>query len=156
MGPHAPYFSIYLSKKKSWTLIGLISKFLLPCYFKANEWVKLFLSLKDQEEGYSKSNVTPYIHMLVYHVPRQLSDENGVKIFTGQGVEKTNDVVRAMYHGKINKHDACKDSLLALKRLDVLHEYERMPNSYTKRDNEYWTEIIFQERRKRPRLSRPL
>lgn len=55
--------------------------------------------------------------MLVHHVPRQLSDDNGVKIFTGQGVEKTNDVVRAIYHRNCNKHDACKDSLLALKRL---------------------------------------
>ena len=93
--------------------------------------------------------------MLVYHVPRLLSDGN-LKIFTGQGVEKTNDVVRAIYHRKSNKHDACKDSLLALKRLDVLQQHEKMPNNYTKRDNEYWTERIYQERRKRPRLSRPL
>ena len=124
--------------------------------FKANEWVKLFLSLKDKQEGYSKANVTPYIHMLVYHVPRLLSDGIGFKIFTGQGVEKTNDVVRALYHKKSNKHDACKNSLLALKRLDALHQYERESNSYTKHDSKYWTETIFEDRRKRPRLSRPL
>ena len=94
--------------------------------------------------------------MLVYHVPRHLCDDNGVKIFTGQGVEKTNDVVCAIYHRKCNKHDACKDSHLALKRLDVLKPYEKIPNNYTKRDNEYWTERIFQERRKRPRLNQPL
>ncbi|CAB4032549.1 Hypothetical predicted protein, partial [Paramuricea clavata] len=64
-----------------------------------------------------------------------LSDENGVKIFTGQGIEKTNDVVCAMYHRNIYSHDASKDSLLALKHLGILQEYEKMSNSYTKRDN---------------------
>ena len=59
--------------------------------------------------------------MLVYHVPKMLSDSN-LKIFTGKDVEKTNDVVCAIYHRKCNKHDANKDSLLALKWLDVLQE----------------------------------
>lgn len=123
-------------------------------YFnKANNWVKLFLTLQNKEDGYSKSNITPYIHLLVYHIPRFLCDGDGIKRFTGQGVEKTNDVVCSIYHRKCNKHDGCKDSLLALKRLDNLNGYQRKPNAYTKQDNIYWTETIFQERRKRIRLS---
>ena len=123
---------------------------------QACEWVNLFLSLKDKEEGYSKTNITPYIHLLVYHVPKLLGGDGGVKIFTGQGVEKTNDVVRAIYHNKCNKHDACKDSLLALKRLDYLSDQERKPNSYNKHNTEYWQTTIFEERRKRPRVCRQL
>lgn len=121
---------------------------------QACDWVKLFLTLKDKEEGYSKTNITPYIHLLVYHVPKLLDGDGGVKIFTGQGVEKTNDVVRNIYHKKCNKHDACADSLLALKRLDYLADQERKPNSYNKRDNEYWTTTIFEDRRKRQRVCR--
>lgn len=128
--------------------------FLLVC--QANDWVKLFLSLKDKEEGYSKSNITPYIHMLVYHVPKFLCDEQGLKIFTGQGVEKTNDVVRAVYQRKINKLDSCKDTLMALKRRDVLVQYEKKPNSYSKHDDAYWTQQITEDRRKRQRLCKPL
>ena len=60
--------------------------------FKANDWVKLFLkvSSKDKEEGYSNESITLYMHLLAYHVPRFLCDENGIKIFTGQ--VKTNVV----------------------------------------------------------------
>ena len=123
------------------------------CFFvKANDWVKLFLTLKDKEDGYSKTNVTPYMHMHVYHVPRFLCDNSGIKIFTGQGVERTNDVVRSTYHNKCNKHDACKDTLLALKRLDHLTEFEIKPNNYNKQNNTYWTKEIFEDRRKRQRL----
>lgn len=128
-------------------------------YMQACEWVNLFLSLKDKDEGYSKSNITPYIHLLVYHVPKLLGGDSGFnsfKSFIGQGVEKTNDVVRSIYHQKCNKHDACKDSLLASKRLDYLAEHERKPNQYNKHDQEYWTTSIFEERRKRPRMCRPL
>jgi hypothetical protein len=49
--------------------------------------------LKDKEERYSKTNITPCIHLFVYHVPKLLGGDGSVKIFTGQGVEKTNDVV---------------------------------------------------------------
>jgi hypothetical protein len=118
--------------------------------------VNLFLSLKDKDEGYTKAKITPYIHLLVYHVPKFLSDDCGVKVFTGQGVEKINDVVRSVYHRKCNKHDGCKDSLLALKRIDTLKDCEKRPQTYTKRDDTYWNERIFEERRKRPRLSEPL
>ncbi len=73
-----------------------------------------------------------------------------MKIFTGQGVERTNDVVRSIYHKKCNKHDACKDSLLALKRLDVLADFELKPNKYAKSNTDYWTKTIIDDRRKTP------
>ena len=109
-------------------------------YSSATEWVKLFLTLKDKEVGYAKGDITPYIHVLVYDVPRFFKN-SGVKIFTGQGVEKTNDVVRSIYHNKCNKHDGCKDTLLALKRLDCPRDNERKPNKYTTKNEEYWFRI---------------
>ena len=118
--------------------------------------MKLFLSLKDKEDGISKSNVTPYMHMLVYHVPKFLNDEQGLKIFTGQSVEKTNDVVRAVYQRKSNKLDSGKDTLMALKRRALLVQYEKKPNSYNKHDDAYWTQQISEDRRKRPRLCKLL
>ena len=90
-----------------------------------------------------------YIHLLVYHIPRFLCDGDGIKRFTGQGVEKTNDVVRSIYHKKCNKHDACKDSLLALKRLDQLNEYEKKPNAYTKQGDTYILERNHLPRKKK-------
>ena len=76
----------------------------------------------------------------------------GIKCFTGQGVEKTNDVIRRLYHHKSNKYDACKDGLQAVKRLDELQEFERRPRKYKFCDKEYWESGITEERQKRPRL----
>ena len=92
------------------------------------------------------------MHIMCYHMPFFLAS-SGVKCFTGQGVEKTNDVIRRLYHLKSNKFDACKDGLQAVKRLDELQAFERKPRSYTKHNIAYWDDGILEERRKRPRLS---
>ena len=84
--------------------------------------------------------------------PRFLKDDRSVKQFTGQGIEKINDVVRAIYHSKSNRHDACKEAVQALKRIDNLQNFERVPHKYTKNNTEYWTKEIYEQRRKRPRL----
>ena len=58
-------------------------------YFtKGKEWTNLFTSLKDKRVGY-KRNVTPYMHPMVYHIPIFLQNYKTIKLFTGQGVEKT-------------------------------------------------------------------
>ena len=43
--------------------------------------------------GYGNASVTPYFHILAYHLPRFIRDETPFKSFTGQGVEKINDTV---------------------------------------------------------------
>ena len=97
--------------------------------------------------GYEKARITPYMHILVYHVPKFLKDDNFLKTFTGQGVEKINDILRSIYHYKSNRHDACKEAIVALKIIDHLQEFERVPHQYNKRDNKYWTSDIFEQRR---------
>jgi hypothetical protein len=76
----------------------------------------------------------------------------GIKRFTGQGVEKTNNIIRRLYHLKNNKFDACNDGLQAVKWLDDLQHFECQPRNYVQHDREYWTEGIMEDRRKRPRL----
>ena len=102
--------------------------------------------------GYEKARITPYMHILLYHVPRFIKDDNSFKSFTGQGIEKINDVVRSIYHNKSNRHDARKEAIQALRRIDNLQDFERMPRQYKKQDDGYWSKEIFQQRRKRPRL----
>ena len=81
-----------------------------------------------------------------------LKKDKAIKIFTGQGIEKINDVVRSVYHSKSNRHDACKEAVQALKRIDNLQDFERKPHVYKKKDENYWSNEIFEQRRKRPRL----
>lgn len=105
-----------------------------------------FLSLAGISIGYAKENVTPYMHAMVYHVPRFLAKLQGIKKFTGQGVEKNNDDCRRIHLQKSNKWDAAKDVLLVSKRLELLSECERTPRNYKKRNAEYWETTIKEKR----------
>ena len=56
--------------------------------FKAKKWISLFTSLQGAGgicDGYSKENVTPYMHSMAYHVPGFMRMHGGIKKFTGQG-----------------------------------------------------------------------
>ncbi|CAH1786144.1 unnamed protein product, partial [Owenia fusiformis] len=59
----------------------------------AQKFLKSFLNLhKSSLEGFANRNVTPYMHMLLYHVPNQVRRLDGrFKSFTGQHIEKAND-----------------------------------------------------------------
>lgn len=85
------------------TMQGLVIKsrpIILLHLKQATQWLDLFLSLGGEVTGFTKSSITPYIHILVYHVPKFLKGENSLKSLTGQGVEKTNDIVRSIYRNK--------------------------------------------------------
>ena len=76
-----------------------------------------FLELgKKKREGYQPSNVTPYLHVLLYHVPFFVSKYGSLSKFTGQGAEKTNDIIKQIHQSKSNKLDATADALLARKK----------------------------------------
>jgi hypothetical protein len=61
---------------------------------KTKEWINLFISLRDKINGYKKANITPYMHIMVYHIPKFFELYKTVKVFTGQGIERNNDVAR--------------------------------------------------------------
>lgn len=102
--------------------------------------------------GYGNARVTPYMHIMCYHIPHFLKADIPLKRFTGQGIEKINDIVRSIYHNKSNKHDACCEALQAIKRIDRLQSHERERHEYTKKDENYWRKEIFERRHKRLRL----
>lgn len=52
---------------------------------QASKWVTLFQSLGGVCPGYEKARVTPYMHAMVFHVPRFMTLHQGMKKFTGQG-----------------------------------------------------------------------
>ena len=102
-------------------------------YFeKAKDWIQLFISLQGKRKGYSRARVTPYMHAMVYHVPLFLNNYRTVKLFTGQGMGKNNDVARSTVLRKSNKWDSVSDVLRLESRQWELRQHERNKRSYTK------------------------
>ena len=52
---------------------------------KAKQWITDFLSLSKNLSGHQKCSITPYMHVLVYHVPDQIRRYGSVRFFSGQG-----------------------------------------------------------------------
>ena len=112
---------------------------LIDCCLQAKHWEQRLVSMKGA--GYSQTQpITPYIHILLYHLPTLLSTHGSIKQFSGQGVEKKNDDYRRYFHSKINRWDACKSLLLVEKRQEALCSYERQARPYLKRDIPFWYE----------------
>ena len=100
----------------------------------AGDWIDKFLSLTALD-GHKKANVTPYIHIMVTHIPDQMRSLGGLARFSGQGVEKNNDDARRNFLSS-NRWDAPKEVLLAEHRLDLLSRFSREKRLYTKRPRE--------------------
>ena len=79
-------------------------------FCKTQEWINLFLLLGDKCVGYKMAHVTPYMHAMVYHVPKFLQAYKTVTIFTGQGEEK-NNMARSIVLRKSNKLEEAGDVL---------------------------------------------
>lgn len=58
---------------------------------KAKQLLELFCSIRHVQTGYTRANVTPYMHIMCHHVPYFIQKHGCLKRFTGQGVEKNND-----------------------------------------------------------------
>lgn len=130
------------------------SKEMIMGYFeKAQEWINLFLSLRDKAIGYTKANITPYMHAMVYHVPQFFESYKTIKSFTGQGVEKNNDVARTTVLRKSNKWNSTEDVLKHEYRLWELKEQERPKRVYTKHNNDYWDFALTEQRQNKRRKS---
>ena len=63
--------------------------FIVLC-IQATRWINIFTSLGGRRLGYERARVTPYMHSMVYHVPRFMEKHQGIKKFTGQGKEMIN------------------------------------------------------------------
>jgi hypothetical protein len=67
-----------------------------------------------------------------------------VKMFTGQGVEKNNDVARSIVMRKSQHYDSVGDVLKHEARQWTLRGAERDTRRYVKRNATYWETIIFE------------
>ena len=118
-------------------------------FVRAKNWVQLFLSLAGKRKGYDRARVTPYMHAMVYHIPKFLTNYQTVKVFTGQGVERNNDVARSTVLRKSNKWDATSDVLRLESRQWQLRQHERNKRQYEKSNINYWTKDILQARQQK-------
>ena len=84
---------------------------------------------------------------MVYHVPQFLQAFKTVKLFTGQGVEKNNDVARSTVLRKSNKWNSTEDVLKHESRLWALRERERTKRDYIKDNDIYWEHDISTQRK---------
>eukprot|EP00732_Lithocolla_globosa_P003972 Lithocolla_globosa_v1_NODE_3421_length_1675_cov_99.586420.p1 type:complete len:279 gc:universal NODE_3421_length_1675_cov_99.586420:424-1260(+) len=85
--------------------------------------------------GTTRTNITPYMHLLWEHVADDM-ENGGLRQFSGQGVEGLNDVHRRTYRSKSNKWDPEGDCL----RLELRFHYlerkgrKKVKRSYKKTD----------------------
>ena len=86
---------------------------------------------------------------MVYHIPKVFQMFKSIKVFTGQGVEKNNDVARSTVLNKSNKWDGPADVLKHEARLWELKERERPVRNYDKKNKNYWEYELGETRRKK-------
>ena len=83
-------------------------------------WMTVFLSV------YQTKHVTPYMHLLVSHIPQFLEMYGTLAPFSQQGLEKQNDDLTKDYFRSTNHRDcdALKQMLLKLNRLEDLTDQD--------------------------------
>ncbi|KAJ8040429.1 hypothetical protein HOLleu_14715 [Holothuria leucospilota] len=84
---------------------------------KCKDWVKLFTTV------YLAKDVTPYMHVLVYHVPESLRIHGNINVYSQQSVEKLNDTVTCWFFRSSNhqNNSALKQVLCKQNRTDYLN-----------------------------------
>ena len=90
-------------------------------------WISLFTSI------YQTKHVTPYIHILVSHIPQFIKIYGTLAPFSQQGLEKLNDNLTKNYFSSTNHHDSESLSQLIFKlnRLEELsHDSYRIKNTH--------------------------
>ena len=111
-------------------------------FSKVRSFVEDFLKIGTKKrEGYQPKNVTPYLHVLVYHVPYFVGRYGSLIQFSGQGVEKTNDIVKQIHQARSSKIDATTEALICRKRLELGYSESnvRTKRKYEKTDDRYWS-----------------
>ena len=92
-----------------------------------------------KREGYHPKNVTPYLHVLLYHIPFFVGKYGSLSKFSGQAVEKTNDILKHIHQTKSNKLDATRDALVVRKRMELGFQDEfRKKRKYEKVNDHFW------------------
>ena len=85
---------------------------------------------------------------LVYHMPYLSGLNLGLTKFSGQGMEKANEIAKSIHHQHSNKIDACANILKDSMRQLQLKHMQRESREYSKRNLVYWREDIFKKRQR--------
>ena len=79
-------------------------------------------------------NITPYIHVMVFHVPEIMKKFKFKNILW-------NDDIKMIYHRKSNKHDATSEAIKMRYRKRLLAlRCTRIKKKYRKMDKTFWIE----------------
>ena len=62
-----------------WNVLIMLT--ILNQTMQAKDWIKLFMSLGSKCEGFHKKRVTPYMHLMVYHIPVMIKEYGNIKQF---------------------------------------------------------------------------
>ncbi|KAJ8031139.1 hypothetical protein HOLleu_27773 [Holothuria leucospilota] len=83
---------------------------------KCKEWVTLFCKV------YQAKDVTPYMHILMFHIPESIRIHGNINVFSQQGMEKMNDFVTSWYFrsSNHNKVEALEQILMKQNRTECL------------------------------------
>jgi hypothetical protein len=68
---------------------------------RLNAWLRAYNQLNVKQPGLKE--ITPYIHVWVFHSVELLVIHGDIHIFTGQGLEKFNDIVKKYYRSVVVK-----------------------------------------------------
>ena len=87
---------------------------------QTQRWITRFLSI------YQSKHITPYVHLLVSHIPEFLELYGTLSPYSQQGLEKLNDDLTKDYFRSTNhrENDALKQMLLKLNRLEELGDQD--------------------------------
>ncbi len=99
----------------------------------SKKWIEDFIAIGNKREGYSRSDVTPYVHIMAYHLPYLMRLHAGIKAFTGQGLEKVNDDLKLIYFKRCNKCHAAEQTLRVRYRKSLTRRYKYVKRLYKSR-----------------------
>ena len=96
---------------------------------KARSWIELFT------DTYQTRHVTPYMHVLVAHIPTCLEKFGSLAIYSQQGLEKLNDEITKAYFKSTNHRNraALEQIMFKFNRLEKLtdEQYQRTRQTHT-------------------------
>ena len=88
------FYEIFQKIKKNYDTIDFTS---LKSDLK--DWLEIFLQLNQSTQ------ITPYIHAFVYHIPELLEKHKSVNLYNVQGLEKLNDITTEYYYTSTNRNN---------------------------------------------------
>ena len=104
-----------------------------------NNWITIFTSI------YLTKHVTPYMHILVSHIPQFIPLYGSLACFSQQGLEKLNDEITKDYFRSTNQcnTESLVQLMCKLNRLEELsHDYCRIKNMYASYVNQQDTIVV--------------